>query len=179
MSANSHWRTMLSGPSLSIHWRRSSKATGRTFFQPVRFHLQSSDLLIKFRSQCFVAFTVPRSPIAKGFRQSINRFVLPPRHLVGMHAVMRCDLLNRPLTLDGFQRNPSFHVRAEISPLSLHHRSSLRRLAAGKPRKGDLIREACRLICLSFCELGVLFLCRNSKHLSRSCRYAITIPCDN
>src|SRR6266513_841292 len=25
-----------------------------------------------------------------------------------------------------------------------------RRLAAGKPRKGDLILEACRLICLSF-----------------------------
>jgi len=30
-----------------------------------------------------------------------------------------------------------------------------RRLAAGKPRKGDLILEACRLICLSvFPEAG-------------------------
>src|SRR5215211_2787905 len=109
----------------SISWRLLSTEQSSFFFQPVQLYFELPDLLVEFVLHfCFRSLR-SFAAIAKRLLQMLECLLLPLPNLIGMHAVVRRDLVHAAHTLDRFQRHFAFQSRA-VLPALFAHRSSAR-----------------------------------------------------
>src|SRR5215213_7001100 len=109
----------------SISWRLLSTEQSSFFFQPVQLYFELPDLLVEFVLQLCFRSLRSFAAIAKRLLQMLECLLLPLPNLVGMHAVVRRDLVHAAHTLDRFQRHFAFQSRA-VLPALFAHRSSAR-----------------------------------------------------
>src|SRR5829696_3211644 len=109
----------------SISWRLLSTEQSSFFFQPVQLYFELPDLLVEFVLQLCFRSLRSFAAIAKRLLQMLECLLLPLPNLVGMHAVVRRDLVHAAHTLDRFQRHFALQSRAVLPPL-FAHRSSAR-----------------------------------------------------
>src|SRR5215213_1273443 len=109
----------------AISWRLLSTEQSSFFFQPVQLDFELPDLLVEFVLQLCFRSLRSFAAIAKRLLQMLECLLLPLPNLVGMHAVVRRDLVHAAHTLDRFQRHFALQSRAVLPPL-FAHRSSAR-----------------------------------------------------
>ena len=90
------------------------------FFQPIDFHLQPADLLV----QLFLAdrlFGVLAPPaILEQLRRSIEQFLAPGRHLIGMHLKLARQFRQRCVIFERRQRHLGTERTRKHPPLPRH-----------------------------------------------------------
>src|SRR5229473_7863456 len=103
-----------------ISRRLASAEQSSFFFHPVQLNFELSDLLVEFTLQlCFRSF-MPLASVRESVSQMLQRLLLPQRHLRRMYPIMRRDLVDRPYSLDCFQRHFALERRLVLLPLFAH-----------------------------------------------------------
>src|SRR5579885_3483337 len=103
-----------SGFANSTSGRRSSVEQTSFFFEPVQFHLQPTDLLVK---RVPIGVLIPpfsRPPIHEQFRQLLQRRLPPLGDLHRVHFELRSQLAQRLLPADRLNRHPRLELRTVL-----------------------------------------------------------------
>ena len=104
--------------------RLASIELGSFFFEPLQFHLESTDLFVQLRLACHMLLQVALRMAVKDIRSRIKQLLLPGADLVGVDTVLAGDLVDGLESSDRFQRDRELELTAELPPLSAHFNAS-------------------------------------------------------
>src|SRR4030042_3938770 len=111
---SSHWRRMLNMARFrSIIARLASIVAGSFFFEPLKLHLESPDLLIEFSLLCFLLPLLLSARPGEQAGATLQQLLLPLADLVRMYLILTGQLVDRLGALGRFPRDPEVETGAE------------------------------------------------------------------
>jgi len=141
MPASLHWRRIEYSSLGSTQPCRVDNGTLIVFFEPFDIHLQTPNLLVKWRRHLLFSLRPPRFARGEKLRCILQQLPFPSRNLVRMNLEFRCQLAQRFDALDRINRYLSIESLRESSSLFSHFHASFHTILSTQVPLKPVVRK--------------------------------------